>query len=148
MKQIEAASELVPSVLVLTDFSESSKEALRWAGNLAEQHNVSLRVLYPYRLTQLNGSDNLVQLKKNIEADAKSSFAEIADVVFKEGRPLYDFKAEVGFINDRVHSYTKKSEILAVVISKRMANTNRDALNELLEHLRTPLLVVPSNEGS
>src|SRR5205085_1293414 len=105
-------------------------------------------VVYPYRLTQLNGSDNLLQLKKNIELEATTSFTKIADGVFKDGRPSYDFKAEVGFINDRVYSYTRKSEILAVVISKRMANTNREALIELLEHLRTPLLVVPSIEES
>ena len=148
MKQIEAATDLAPSVLVLTDFSEASKEALRWAGHLALQHHANLRVVYPYRLIQLNGVDNVIQLKKNIEAEAKNSFTKIADGVFKNGLPSYDFKAEVGFINDRVYSYTKKAEVLAVVISKRMASANREALNELLDHLRTPLLVVPSNDGS
>jgi hypothetical protein len=147
VKQIEAATEFAPSVLFLTDFSEASKEALRWAGHLANHHHANLRVLYPYRLTQLNGSDNLLQAKKNIEAEAKTNFTKMADVVFKDGQPPYDFKAEVGFINDRVYSYTKKSEVLVVVISKRMASTNREALNELLDHLRTPLLVVPSGEG-
>lgn len=145
---MEVATELAPSVLVLTDFSEASKEALRWAGHLAMHHNANLRVLYPYRLTQLNGNDNLLQVKKNIEADAKTSFTKIADVIFKDGQPRYDFKAEVGFINDRVYSYTRKSEVLVVVISKRMASANRESFNELLDHLRTPLLVVPSNEGS
>ena len=148
MKQIEAAVELAPAVLVLTDFSEASKEALRWAGHLAKAHNANLKVVYPYRLTQLNGNDNLLQVKQNIEAEAKNSFIKIADGVFTEGHQPYDFKAEVGFINDRIYSYTKKSEVLAVVMSKRMASTNRDALNELLDQLRTPLLIVPSNEGS
>ena len=148
MKQIEAVTELAPSVLVLTDFSEASKEALRWAGHLATQHHANLRVLYPYRLTQLTGNDNLLQVKKNIEAEAKTSFIKMADVVFKDGQQPYDFKAEVGFINDRVYSYTKKSEVLVVVISKRMASANREALNEMLDHLRAPLLVVPSTDES
>ena len=148
MKQIEAPSELSSSILVLTDFSEASKEALRWAGYLALHHHSNLRIIYPYRLTQLNGQDNLLQVKKNIETEAKVSFRKKADGVFNEHQPPYEFKAEVGFINDRVYSYTKTNEILMVVISKRMANTNREALNELLDHLRTPLLVVPSNEGS
>jgi len=147
VKQLEAATELAPSVLVLTDFSEASKEALRWAGHLAGYHHANLRVLYPYRLTQLNSKDDLVQARKNIEAEAKSSFTKLANSVFTGAVPAYDFRAEVGFINDRVYSYTNKAEILVVVISKKMANTNREALNELLDHLRTPLLVVPSLEG-
>jgi nucleotide-binding universal stress UspA family protein len=148
VKQPEAATELAPSVLVLTDFSDASKEALRWAGHLATFHHANLRVIYPYRLTQLSGSDNLVQLKRNIEIEAKNNFSKMADVIFKGEEFQYDFKAEVGFINDRVYSYTKKSEILVVVLSKRMASTNREALNELLDHLRAPLLVVPSSEES
>jgi nucleotide-binding universal stress UspA family protein len=147
VKLTEAATELAPSVLVLTDFSEASKEALRWAGHLATHHNANLKVVYPYRLTHLKGNDNLLQVKRDIETQANTSFAKIADGVFKEGKPAYDFKAEIGFINDRVHSYTKKSEVLVVVISKRMASINREALNELLDHLRAPLLVVPSIEG-
>jgi hypothetical protein len=148
VKQLEAAIELAPSVLFLTDFSDASKEALRWAGHLAAFHHANLRVIYPYRLTQLSGSDNLVQLKHNIELEAKNNFSKMAEVVFKEGEFQYDFNAEVGFINDRVYSYTKKSDILVVVLSKKMASTNREALNELLDHLRAPLLVVPSGADS
>jgi nucleotide-binding universal stress UspA family protein len=148
VKQTEAATELSPTVLVLTDFSEASTEALRWAGHLAANHQANLKVVYPYRLTHLTANDNLFQAKKNIESEAHANFSKIAKGVFKDGPRSYEFKAEVGFINDRVYSYTRKSEILVVVISKRMANTNREALNELLDHLRTPLLIVPSSEES
>jgi hypothetical protein len=94
----------------------------------------------------LNGKDDLLQTKRNIEAEAQKNFVKIADGVFDGNKLPYDFKAEVGFINDRVHSYTKKSEILMVVISKRMANTNREALNELLDQLCAPLMIVPASD--
>jgi hypothetical protein len=148
VKGIESSVELAPSVLVLTDFSDASKEALRWAGHLATYHNANLKVLYPYRLTQMNGKDDLFQLKRNIESEAKNNFSKVAESVFVDRHQAYDFKAEVGFINDRVYSYTRKNEILVVVMSKKMAITNRDALNELLDHLRTPLLIVPTNEAA
>ena len=148
MKQSEVITDLAPSILVLTDFSEASKEALRWAGHLASNHNAKLRVLYPYRLTQLNGKDDALMSKKNIEAEARSSFAKMAEGVFNGTQPSYDFKAEVGFINDRVHSFTRQTEVLLVVISKRMANTNREALNELLDHLHAPLLIVPASDAA
>jgi nucleotide-binding universal stress UspA family protein len=146
VKQIEAATELAPSVLVLTDFADASKEALRWAGHLASHHQAKLRVLYPYRLTHLGNKDDLFQTKRNIETEAKTTFTKLAEGVFGEGLPAYDFRAEVGFINDRVHSYTRKAEVLVVVISKRMASINREALHELLDHLSAPLLIVPSSE--
>ena len=146
MKEIKAPFELAPSVLVLTDFSEASKEALRWAAHTATHRHANLKVLYPYRLTQLTGRDDLAQHKRNIEIEAKNSFSKLAESVFKDTPTQYDFKAEVGFINDRVYSYTRTDEILLVVISKKMANTNKEALNELLDHLRAPLLIVPHNE--
>jgi nucleotide-binding universal stress UspA family protein len=146
VKAKEKSVEFAPSVLVLTDFSEGSKEALRWAEHLATHHNANLKVLYPYRLTQMSGKEDVFQIKRDIEVEAKNDFAKIAESVFKDRIPPYDFKAEVGFLNDRVYSYTRKSEILMVVINKKMANTNREALDELLDKLRTPLLIVPQND--
>jgi hypothetical protein len=146
VKGTKTSNELASSVLVLTDFSDASKEALRWAGHLANYHNAKLKVLYPYRLTQLEGKDDLFETKKNIETEAKSNFTRVAENVFNDGQ-RFDFSAEVGFLNDRVYSHTRKSEVLVVVISKRMASTNREALNELLDKLHTPLLIVPPNDN-
>lgn len=115
---------------------------------MAINHKAKLRVLYPYRLTQLNGRDDVLQSKKNIEAEAKNNFVKLAEGLFNGNQPSYDFKAEVGFINDRVHSFTRHAEVLMVVISKRMANTNREALNELLDQLHTPLMIVPANDAA
>jgi hypothetical protein len=143
VKGTERTAELTSSVLVLTDFSDASKGALRWAGHLATNHHANLKVLYPYRLTKLDGKGDLFRLKRSIETDAESDFKKVAESVFNNDQQAYEFSAEVGFLNDRVHSYTKNTEILVVVISKRMASTNKEALNELLDNLRTPLLIVP-----
>lgn len=148
MKGTQSIIELTSTVLVVTDFSEASKEALRWAGHLAHDHNANLKVLYPYRLNQLKGKDDLGQARKNIEIEARNTFTQMAESVFKNGHTKYDFEAEVGFINDRIYSHTSKNEVLVIVISKGLANRNREAVNELLDHLRTPLLIVPSGDST
>ena len=52
-----------------------------------------------------------------------------------------------GFINDRIYSNTRKNDILMVVMSKEMAETNKEALTELVDQLRTPLVIVPANDA-
>jgi hypothetical protein len=145
MKENERAAELAPSILFLTDFSETSREALVWAETIASDRLANLKVIYPYRLTQLNGRDDVSQLKKKIEVEAQSKFAKLVEGVSKRPASQYDFRAEVGFMNDRVYSYTRRNEVMLVVISTRMANTNREALNEMIDHLQVPLLIVPQN---
>lgn len=132
-----------PAVVVLIDFSDASKEALRWAAHVAIVHKANLLVLYPYRLTQLNTHDDLYMLRKNIEAEARANFNKLAEGVLEKAGPPYDFRPEVGFINDRVYAYTQQKEVLSIVIGNKMAINNREALNEMLEQLRTPLLIVP-----
>ncbi len=137
---------LAPAVLVLTDLSEASKDSLKWAAQIAAQHSVNLKVIYPYRLTHLNGRDDLFQIKKNIESEAQDTFIKLAQSVFGDIPTPYDFKAEVGFMNDRLYSHTRKGDVMIVVISRKMAITNKEALDELLSNLRTPLLIVPPTE--
>lgn len=132
-----------PTVLLLTDFSEASNDALIWADRIAKDRAAKLKVIYPYRLTQLTGKDDLFLLKKGMEAEAESNFAKLTELILKQPAARYEFKAEVGFINDRVYSHTRRNEILLVVISKRMASNNKEAFNEMMDHLRTPILVVP-----
>lgn len=139
--------ELVPTVLLMIDFSESSEEALRWAEHLANSHNANLKILYPYRLNQLKGKNDLGQLRKDIEMEAQYDFTKMVKKIFTN-RIHYDFEAEVGFINDRIYSFTCKNNVLVVVISKNMVNTNKETLNDLFNNLGTPLLIVPTTEES
>ena len=143
VNELASYVEEAPSVVVLIDLSEASKEALRWAAHLATDHKANLLVLYPYRLTQLGTHEDLFQLRKNIEAEARSNFYKLAEGVLEKAGPPYDFRPEVGFINDRVNAYRQEKEVLSIVIGNKMAINNREALNELLEQLDAPLLIVP-----
>jgi len=145
VKRAQTVTDIAPAVLVVTDLSDSSKEALRWAGHLANNHNTNLRVLFPYRLNQMKVKDDLAQLRKKFETEARTNFNKVAKDVFKEGHPVYDFVAEIGFVNDRIYSNTSENDILMVVMSKKMADTNKETLTELLDQLNTPLLIVPTN---
>lgn len=145
MNRLTTSVEPAPSVLVLTDFSKASNEALRWARWLAANHKANLKVLYPYRLTRLTTSENAFQIRKTIELDAKNTFSKVAETVFNDDTPNYDFRAEVGFLNERVYSHTRKEEVLLVVVSAAMAIANKEGLNELVENISSPLLIVPAN---
>lgn len=85
-----------------------------------------------------------MELRKNIESEARGNFEKVAENVFRNGnQPPFDFLPEVGFMNDRVYSHTKRTDVLMVVISKKMANANKEAVNELVDRLPMPLVIVP-----
>jgi hypothetical protein len=146
---LEKDSLMDSTILCVIDFSEHSKDALLQSIRLAEWYHCRLTVLYPYRLTQLKpDSDNISQLKKSIDADAVQSFTRMTSEILQKSGIPYEFRPEVGFINDRVYAFSKKHKIGMVVMSKRMTIVNRDAFNELLTQIQVPLLILPQNDTS
>lgn len=139
----EATVELAPYVLAITDLEEGSIETLKWGNQLANNYHANLKVLYPYRFNQIKDRDNLALLKKKMEIEANNRFNAMAKRVFNNGSSQYDFEVEVGFINDRVNSFTRKNDVLMVVIGRELINNNKEALNEMVRDLQVPLLIVP-----
>jgi len=135
------------TILCVIDFSEASKEALKLAAQLAKTYESNLTVLYPYRLTQLNhNGEDLAQLKKSIDSDANQNFSRMTADLSLESDISFEFRPEVGFINDRIYAFAKKKKIGLVVMSKRVIQLNRDAFNELLTQTQVPLLILPQKE--
>lgn len=132
-----------PAILCLIDFSEASGEALRWAGLEASKQDAQLVVLYPYRLTHLQGREGLVQLRHGIDTAAIVSFEKIAEKTLDGITVNYEFKPEVGFIPDRVYAHSNKKEYSMLVVSKHMAVTNRESMREVIELIKFPLVIVP-----
>jgi hypothetical protein len=132
-----------PAILCLIDFSEASGDALKWAAAEAQKQDTDLTVLYPYRLTQLQGRDGLVKLRQGIDTEAVVNFEKIARETL-HGLPIkYVFKPEVGFITDRVYAHSHSKEFSMLVISKRMAANNRENIHELIDLIKFPLVIVP-----
>jgi nucleotide-binding universal stress UspA family protein len=129
------------AILCATDFSESSKEALKWSIRLATELGAHLTVLYTYRLFKHNGE--VIQMKKKIEEDAHTNFALLEKELLAGTGIAYDFKSEVGFVADRVEEHARKNPIGFLVVNKGMTTANRETFDELISHLQVPLVIVP-----
>jgi len=134
-----------PAILCIIDFSEASRQALDWAAQEAVKQDTPLTVLYPYRLNQLKGKEDLVRLRNGLDAEAVSNFEKIAKGTLDETNIQYEFKPEVGFINDRVFAHSHRKEFSMMVISKKMAVNNKENMAELIDLIKFPLIIVPQN---
>ncbi len=132
---------MINGILYTTDFSEPSKEALKWSIGLAKMINAHLTILYTYRLLKQNGK--VIEMKKNIEAEAQSSFRAMESELLIGSGIEYDFKTEVGFVADRVEDHLQKNNVSFLVISKFMTTDNKETFDDLVKDLRMPLVIVP-----
>lgn len=129
-------------IICATDFSESSKEALRWSISLASKLKSHLTILFTYRLLNLHGGE-ITELKKSIEKNAAENFIRL-EKEFLAGKGIsYDFKVEVGFISNRVRDHAKKNATSLLVMSSGDTSANRESFNELVETIQIPLVIVP-----
>lgn len=82
-------------------------------------------------------------MKKKMEEDARNNFAIVEKEFLMNQGISYDFKTEVGFVIDRVEDYARNGGIGFLVMDKNMSTGNKEMFNDLLEHLKVPLVIVP-----
>jgi nucleotide-binding universal stress UspA family protein len=130
------------TILCSIDFSEPSKDVLKYAVNLSKQFNSHITVLYTYRLlNSFNGE--AVEIRKKIEEKAKQDFSVLEQEVLVGSGVSYDFKIEVGFVSNRVKEYAKKNGISFLVMGKKMNGSSKESFDELAENIQVPLVIVP-----
>lgn len=134
---------MIPEILCTTDFSDSSNAALRWSIDLARKLGAHLTVLYTYRLLKQNGE--VVMMKKVIEDQAARNFGALEQALLVGAGVAYDFRAEIGFVSDRVGEHAKKQGIAFLVMGEMMTTGNREIFEELVENLQVPLVIVPES---
>ena len=113
-----------------------------WGIQLARQLNAHLTILYTYRLIQYRTGEAL-QLKRDIEASASHQFALLEKELLENKGISYDFKVEIGFVADRVEDYAKKNSLNFLVTNRNLHNAGKEFIDEIVEHIQVPLLVVP-----
>lgn len=129
-------------IICTIDFSDSSKEALKWSVSLAALLKSHLTILYTYRLlNSYNGE--AVQIKKKIEENAFQNFAALKKDILEGHDISYDFKVEVGFVSNRVKHYANKHGVSFLVMGNKMNASNKESFDELAENLQVPLVIVP-----
>jgi nucleotide-binding universal stress UspA family protein len=133
---------MTQGIICTVDFSESSKEALRWSIALAKLLGTHLTILYTYRL--LNSRDgDAVESRKKIEESAKINFSSFEKEILAGCNVKYEFKIEVGFISNRIKDYAKKNGASLLVMGSKMNSSNKESFDELAESIQVPLVIVP-----
>jgi len=135
---------MIKNILCTTDFSEGSKKALRWAIDFSKHDGSELTILYAYRLTK-NIPEELVTWKKRIEEEASRKFAVFEDEWLKGKGIKYQFKIEVGFVADRIEDHAKKNHLSFLVVDKDLCMKSKDTLDDLLDHINVPVIIIPNN---
>jgi len=119
---------------------------LKWAIEEAKKHNCHISVLYPYRLNQERRNGLNIQSKKELDRMATTRFEDVAEGLLQESKISFDFRSEVGFVQDRIRQFTNKHDVAMLVMGKRMAMENTESLQELIGWLDVPVVMVPQGE--
>jgi nucleotide-binding universal stress UspA family protein len=131
------------TILCAIDFSEDSKETLRWAATMAVSLQAHLTILYVYRLIK-SGDGEVMQLKKKLEEAAYRKFEILEKEILIPIKNSYDFVMEVGFVYDRIEDHTKKQSILLLVTDKSLIAANQENLEDIVNHIQVPLAIIPT----
>ncbi len=142
MKEISGLTQHSNTILCMVDLSESSRLTLSWAVTMAQQLKSHLTILYTYRLLQYRNGE-VLEIKKRMEDNAKAQFQLLEkDLLLGKGIS-YDFKTEVGFVNDRIENHAKKNSLRFLVMNKNARDSEKDSIGELMDHIHVPVLLVP-----
>jgi hypothetical protein len=132
------------SILCIVDFSVASKEVMKCAIGMAEKNKVPVTILHPYRLNQVERNEDMVTVKRKLDQDALENFKILSDGLFKNKKISFDFRAEVGFVQDRIEDYARKHKILFLVIGFDHASRDKEVMEGVLKETEAPLVIVPA----
>lgn len=133
---------MAKTILCTIDMSQSSRQAVQWAMKMAQQLRAHLTILYTYRLIQSRGGE-VIQLKKQMEAEAQQQFALIEAELLINSGISYDFRTEIGFVSDRIEDHARKNNLNFLVMDKTLTTNSKETIEELMENVRVPMLLVP-----
>lgn len=131
---------MADSILCAIDFSDASLRALQWAIDQAKLNHYHLHILYTYRL-QAAAQESAFQVKQKMVDTANKKFAEVEKERLNKKNINYDFRTEVGFLEDRLVDRIAKNSVKSVVLPKVLCKGN-DSLTEVLEHVGVPVVIV------
>jgi hypothetical protein len=132
-------------VLCAIDFSGDTPSVLTAAAALAEQFKAPLIILYTYRI--LPGDETIADYRNTIVKKAHDDFELLEQKLKLNGTMPYEFRAEVGFLSDRIESYLKTSRVRFIVIGRKLAFTMNEhkgtTFTDFIDHVKIPFLIVP-----
>ncbi len=138
---------MAKSILCAVDLTDDSRGVVEVAADMAANLKEHLTILFSYRLNQLIGDGDVFLSKKEVEDEAARKFKSFEEKLLMNGQISYEFRAEVGFLSDRLESYIRKNEVDLLVIGQQLAQNNEEVkkagIENFLDKLKIPVLVVP-----
>lgn len=114
-----------------------------WAIPEAKKQSFHISVLYPYRLIQPKKIEQVVQSRKELDRVAISKFEHLAEKLLQENSISFDFRSEIGFAENRIREFASKNNVAMLVMGKKLAIDNSESLQELIESIDVPIVIVP-----
>jgi nucleotide-binding universal stress UspA family protein len=139
-KDMFVMTTMTNGIVCTTDFSESSLGALKWSIESAKRLGSHLTILHTYRLNQ---NSEAISLKRKLDEEAKKNFRELEREHLVGSGINYDFKTEVGFVDDRIAEHLKLNKISFLVMGKGLSLHNKESFDDLLNQLQIPLVIIP-----
>lgn len=134
-------------VLCALDFSENTASVLQVAIGLSARFNSRLIILYAYRIIPQNNS--VTDYRKTTVQRAHDNFDKLANQLQLNGAVPYEFRAEIGFLSDRIESCLKAEPVQLIVMSEKTAfhiNEHKGlSLKHFINQVATPVLIVPES---
>lgn len=82
-------------------------------------------------------------MKKVIEDEARQKFQAIEKEYLAKTGIAYDFKIEIGFVSDRIEDHAKNNALNFVVMDKHVRANSNETIEELIERVHVPILLIP-----
>lgn len=138
---------MIKTIICALDFQSDYEYVLDWATKMVKQYNASLIILFTYRLTPSQGTEDVHLRREKIEKEAKERFAEIEKKLIDNKIFTYTFLVEVGFLSDRILSHASRNEnsmlILGQEVAQMIHKNDEKGFTFYLEQLNIPTIVLP-----
>ncbi len=135
------------TILCAIDFSDSSLQALRWTLQLAELTHAQVTILFCYRLITAADNEEFLDLKKNMEDEARRKFNELERTLIDGQAVPYKFVSEVGFFSFRIEMFLRKSPVNLLVLGNSIVQNFDDhkslPFEQFLKNCKVPVVIVP-----
>ena len=143
----------IASILVPTDFSDESKNAVRYATRFAEQFGASIHLVYVIESMENARNTGLLSDQIDVAGATKvlqSKLAELANDEIEELVPVYPHVA-VGRAFEEIVSLARTSSADLIIIATHGRTGMKHVLmgsvaERVVRHAACPVLVVRSNE--
>lgn len=138
------------SVLLLTDFSDTARNAALYALKLFEKQEVQFTLLNAFDI-EFSGTPYVVQIKEELEAESRKKLEEDRFYLLKRvsGAQLHS-ASRFGPLLEVLHQEISKNQVDCVVMGCRGESAIENFLlgsntYEVIKHVHIPLLVIPGH---